>query len=240
MSQDYVAMYRARWAADDDWRALSMPAQWLYDFLAQHPDRNEAGLVPYTIKRWARVAHGLTVDGLRQWLTELDDAGFVVADPDTEEVLVRSYIRVGKVYTHIRLFRNACTAIRAVESERIRSALGQELVRIPKLAVPVPNGRNDRNIAEAVEAQQWLDELASMLCDAPPDPPGQDATHPMAHPMADPMAHPYGVGAGVGVGAVLSTSGSLDRKSLESNAREKRRLAVVDDDQSPNNRKAAS
>lgn len=248
MSQDYVAMYRARWADDDDWRALSMPAQWLYDFLAQHPDRNEAGIVPFTVKRWARVARGLTVADLRRWLTELDDAGFLVADEDTEEVLVRSFIRVGKVYTHIRLFRNACTAIRAVESERIKSALGQELVRLPKLAIPAPRPGNERNVAEAVEAQQWLDELASMLCDAPPDPPGQTAVHPMAHPMADgmadPMAHPIGVGAGtgagVGTGSVLGSCSTSENESLESNARAKRRLSAVPDTTHPPGRKDAS
>lgn len=224
-------MYRSRWSDDDDWRDLTWSAQWMYDFLAQHPDRNEAGMVPFTIKRWARVARGLTVADLRRALAELDAAGFVVVDEDTEEVLVRSYIRVGKVYTHIRLFRNACIAIRSVESDRIRSALGQELVRIPKLAIPTPNGRNDRNVAEAVEAQQWLDELASMLCDAPPEPPGQaaepDDDHPMAHPISHPIAHPYGVGAGVGVGAVPGSCTSSEKKSLESNAHARKPHNVI-------------
>lgn len=248
MSQDYVAMYRARWADDDDWRALSMPAQWLYDFLAQHPDRNEAGIVPFTVKRWARVARGLTVADLRRWLAELDDAGFVVVDEDTEEVLVRAYIRVGKVYTHIRLFRNACTAIRSVESERIRNALGQELARLPELAVPAPRPGNERNIAEAVEAQWWLDELVSTLCDTPPEPPGQDAAHPMAHPMADgmahPIAHPYGVGAGTGAGAGTASVGgscsSAENNSLESNARARKRLSAVPDSRHRPGRKDAS
>lgn len=227
MAQDYVAMYRSRWADDDDWRALSMGAQWLYDLLVQHPDRNAAGLLPLTMKRWARAARGVTVADVRRSLEELDEAGFIVCDEDTEEVLVRSYIRVGKVYTHIRLFRNACNAIRAVESERIRSALGQELVRLPKLHVPEPNGRNGQNVAEAEEAQQWLDELASMLCDAPPDPPGQGAAHPMGHPMGHPIAHPPGVGARAGVGAVPGGCTSSEKESLESSARARTRLRAI-------------
>lgn len=231
MAQEYVAMYRSRWSDDEDWRALSWSAQWLYDFLAQHPDRNEAGLLSFTIKKWTRFADGVTVADLRRSLGELDDAGFIVVDEETEEVLVRSFIRRATVYKHIRLFRNACVAIRAVESERIRSALGQELVRLPKLAIPTPNDRNQRNVAEAVEAQRWLDELASQLCDAPPDPPGQGHddgdSHPMAHPISHPMAHPYRVGAGVGVGAVPSSSPTSEKKSLESNAHEKKPHNVI-------------
>lgn len=223
MAQDFTPWYRSIWS-DEDWRALTWGGQWAYEMLASHPSRNEAGVLPVTKRKWLRLAAGVTAEQLDAALEELDEAGFIVLDEDTQEVLVRAFIRRTKVYTHIRMMANALRHITEVESERIRSAFGQELVRIPCLAIPElrQDGRNQQAIDEAVAAQQRLDELASMLCDSPPDPPGQTAAHPMGHPMADPMAHGtvvvVGAVAGVGAGAVGGSCTSAEKESLESNA----------------------
>lgn len=226
MSQDYVAVFRSRWSTDDDWRALSPQAQWTYDMLLQHPDRNEAGVLSLTVKKWTRLAHGLDVAWLRAGMAELDAAGFIVVDEDTEEVLVRSFIRRAEVYKHVRLFLNALRAVSEVESDRLKSALGQELVRLPKVHIPAaktpPTPGNTQAIAEAHQAQARLDLLAAILFDSPPDPPGQATDHPMAHPMSHPLPHGTGVGVGTGVGAGTGTavgSSPVENKSLESNAR---------------------
>jgi hypothetical protein len=221
MAQDFTPWYRSIWS-DEDWRELTSDAQWAYQMLASHPDRNEAGLLSVTKRKWVRLARGMTSDRLDAALVELDDAGFIVVDEDTEELLVRSYVRSTKVYLHIRMMSNALRRMTEVESDRIRSALGQELVRIPRLAIPVRTERNVRMVEEAIATQQQLDVVASMLCDAPPDPPGQSAAHPMGHGMPDGMAHPPVVVAGAvavaGAGTALTDKTSRN-KSLESNAR---------------------
>ena len=83
-----------------------------------------------------------------------------------------------------------------------------------------PTLHNDRMAAEARTAQQRLDELASMLCDAPPDGPGngagQDDAHGMGHGMADGMAHPPIVVAGAVVGAVAVAHPSPEKQPNES------------------------
>jgi hypothetical protein len=216
MAQDFAPLLRSIWS-DDDWRALTMDAQHVYLMLLSHPDRNSAGVLSLTKRKWMRLAADMRADRLGLALDELDDAGFVVVDEDTEEVLVRAFIRRATVYKHIRMFVRALREASEVESPRLRSALGQELVRLPKLAVPE---NNTRMAEEAIRAQDRLDELASMLCDAPPDGPG----HGMAHGMADGMAHPPVVVAGVvavaGVGAVLGSERASSRnQSLELDAR---------------------
>lgn len=232
MAQDFAPLHRSIWS-DPDFRALTVDAQLVYLMLMSHPDRNSAGVLSLTKQKWTRLASDMSKARLSAAMDELDETGFIVVDEETEEVLVRAFIRRASVYKHIRMMANALRECSEVESERLRSALGQELVRLPRLAVPTSNVKMAE---EAQVAQQRLDELASMMCDSPPDPPGdragQDAAHGMAHGMADGMAHPPVVGAGavagVGAGAVRgSSSHSFEEKSLESNARARPRLAVV-------------
>lgn len=223
MSQDFAQLHRSRWS-DTDWRALTPDAQWAYDMLLSHPDRNPAGLLPLTKKKWTKLAAGLTLQRLDAALAELDAAAFIVVDEDTQELLVRSFIRVAKIYKHIRLFANALQAISEVESDRLKSAIGQELVRLPRLEIPAPNGRNAVAVAEAEAAQRRLDDLASMLCDAPPDPPGQAAdsshapSHAPSHGASDAPSHLLQVQVPV-TGTAPGSCPSSEKKSLESNAR---------------------
>lgn len=227
MAQDYVPLLRSIWS-DEDFRALSMDAQHIYLLLLSHPDRNSAGVLSLTLRKWTRLARDLSPDRLDVALAELDAASFIVIDESTEEVLVRSFIRRATVYKHIRMFARALREVSEVESERLRSALGQELVRLPKLAIPTSNVKM---ADEAVQAQQRLDELASMLCDSPPDGPGHGSIHGMGHGMPDGMAHPPVVGAGVvaGVGAGAARgleSQTPESESLESNTRARLELVA--------------
>jgi hypothetical protein len=228
MANDFAPLLRSIWS-DEDWRALSMDAQHVYLMLMSHPDRNSAGVLSLTLKKWTRLAADLSPDRLDTALAELDDASFIVLDDSTEEVLVRAFIRRANVYKHIRMMANALREISEVESERLRSALGQELVRLPKLAIPA---NNERMADEARTTQQRLNELASMLYDVPPDPPGQGAFHGMGHGMADGIAHPPIAVAGVVASAVAGTapgpeSTSSESESLERNARARSNLASI-------------
>lgn len=228
MAQDFTPLFRSIWS-DKDFRALTVGGQHAYLMLLSHPDRNSAGVLSLTRQKWTRLAADLSPDRLDAALVELDDTGFIVVDESTEEVLVRSFIRRATVYKHIRMFAKALREVSEVESERLRSALGQELVRLPKLAVPTTNSKM---AAEAEAAQTRLDELASMLCDAPPDGPGHGSVHPMAHGMADGMGHPPVVGAGavavVGAGAVLGSEAETEEiSSLEGNAHARADLTLV-------------
>src|SRR5206468_5079926 len=90
-------------------------------------------------RKWTRLAADMTPQRLNAALVELDDTGFVVVDEETEELLVRAFIRRATVYKHIRMLANALREVSEVESKRLRSALGQELWRLPTLAMPAHN-----------------------------------------------------------------------------------------------------
>jgi hypothetical protein len=77
-----------------------------------------------------------------------------VVDIETAEVLVRTFIRNGENYKHVRLLRMALSQAERVESPRIRSALGQELAKLPKVVVPVATGRNAKAVEEARATQE--------------------------------------------------------------------------------------
>lgn len=213
MARSFAQLQLRIWV-DDEWTGLSIEAQHLYLLLLSQEDCGPSGLVPLRPRRWAKLTSNGEVDKTMAALDELDAAGFLVVDPETSEVLIRTFIRNGENYKHVRLLRTALNQAERVESPRIRSALGQELARLPKVVVPVATGRNTKAVEEARAEQEHLDEVVSMLNDAPPDP-----GHGMA-PWDEPKGwgHPT-VTVPVPVTAVGSCS-SIEDQSLESNARE--------------------
>src|SRR5438128_858729 len=106
MAQDFAPLLRSIWT-DEDFRALTLEEQHAYLMLLSHPDRNAAGVLSLTVRKWTRLSAGSTPDRLRAALVGLDAAGFVVMDEDTEEILVRAFIRRATVYKHIRMLANA-------------------------------------------------------------------------------------------------------------------------------------
>lgn len=212
MARQFAQVQLRIWI-DDDWLSLSVEAQHLYLLLLSQEEIGASGLIPLRPRRWAKLASNGSVDKVMSALAELDDAAFLVVDIESAEVLVRTFIRNGENYKHVRLLRMALNQAERVESPRIRSALGQELARLPKVAVPESNGRNTKAVEEALLEQDHLDAVVSMLNDAPPDP-----GHGMA-PWDDAKGwgHPT-VPVPVSVPALGSCS-SEEEKGSERNAR---------------------
>jgi len=186
MARQFAQVQLRIWV-DDDWLALTTEAQHLYMLLLSQEDIGPSGLIPLRPRRWARLSTNGSVDNVMASLTELDDASFLVMDEETAEVLVRTFIRNGENYKHVRLLRTALNQAERVESPRIRSALGQELALLPAVVVPELTGRNAKAVEEAQAEQQHLNEVVSMLNDAPPDPShGMAPSHeaiPWRHPI---------------------------------------------------------
>jgi len=169
MARNFAQVQLRIWV-DDEWTALSVEAQHLYMLLLSQEDIGPSGLIPLRPRRWAKLARNASVDNVMASLAELDAGSFLVVDEETSEVLVRTFIRNGENYKHVRLLRTALNQAERAESPRIRSALGQELAKLPKVVVPEPTPRNAKAVEEAQLEQKHLDEVVSLLCDAPPDP----------------------------------------------------------------------
>lgn len=123
---------RIRWAiwSDDDFRALRGEDQRLFMLLLSQPGLSYAGVVPYTITRWARLASDSTVVKLRKSVNALEADRFVVLDESTEELLVRSFIRHDGLLDSPNICRAAVRDFTAVASPLLRAVIVCEVVRL--------------------------------------------------------------------------------------------------------------
>lgn len=138
---------------DGEFRDLSVDAQWTYQRLLSDSNRNQAGVLALTRKRWASSAAGMTRDRLDAALDELVAGHFVVLDEDTEEVLIRTYIRHNDVASQPNILKAALAQATKIESPLLRAALAAELRLLPpkpddtpRMTYPDPHG-----VAEAIE-----------------------------------------------------------------------------------------
>lgn len=129
MARNYAQLFTAIWR-DEDFKALNGSTQRAYLMLVSQGNISAAGLLPFTLRRWAQLAADTTVASLRADIEHLDRIGMVVVDEDTEELLVRSFVRHDNGYRNPRRQPSIRDAAGEVESPRLRRALAVELTRL--------------------------------------------------------------------------------------------------------------
>lgn len=92
MARTEGRIFTSIWS-DGDFRKLSHGAQWLYVALVTQPDLSPCGVLPDIPSRWARLTSDVSARQAAKWRDELVQARFVMVDPDTGELLVRSLVR---------------------------------------------------------------------------------------------------------------------------------------------------
>lgn len=138
---------------DSDWRALSFGAQWLYEYLLTCSSLSYVGVADWRPARLTGMASGLTVDLLRGFVKELTDSYFIVTDPSTEEVLIRSFLRHDGVLANPNLPRSIGKDFSGVASPKLRGVISHEMNR---LEVEFPEGFGKWNVWHATGAIQTL------------------------------------------------------------------------------------
>jgi hypothetical protein len=131
VARDHARFYVHTWTDDEDWKALSPLAKLLYLQLLGQKRLTYAGLLDLSVKRWGRAHPGVPLDQLRAALSELDNKRFVVVDQDTEEVLIRTFIRNDELYKQPQMLAAALRVAFDIESPILRAALAVELRRLP-------------------------------------------------------------------------------------------------------------
>lgn len=193
---------------DPDFRALSESAQRLYLLLLSQPNVSNAGTLPLQINKWAKGCDSTTDEDIRRSMAELAHRDFAYFDDDTEEALIRSYIRNDGVLKQPNIVKNALRCARAIESGYLRLAMAMELRKIGRgdsraLADEIdPEGTASEDFAEAHE--RVLEEF-----------PNPFETLPDAFPengrVSKPLSNPAGRGKGKGESLVRSYSPSTDK-----------------------------
>lgn len=116
--------------ADEDWRRLSVNAQHLYILLLSHSTLSYAGVADWRPKRLAPLTADRTPESLEEAAEELKNAAFIYPDDDTEEVLIRSFVRHDGVIRHPKLHVSMANDFASIASARIREFVAFELQKL--------------------------------------------------------------------------------------------------------------
>lgn len=173
---------------DADFLALDPAEQRLYLFLISQPNLNHAGLLDLTLKRWSRKARGLTSADLEKTLHALEAARFIVMDDDTEELLIRSFVRNDGVWKQPKVMGAMVSGALEISSWRLRSALLAEVDRIPLDELSDEPGARGLSIRQQVAEQ--ITTLRKAFGNPPTDPTGRGSVTPSATPSAPPSDTP--------------------------------------------------
>lgn len=193
MARDRANINTGIWN-DADYRNLTVDAQHLYYMLMTHPTLTYVGVADWRPKRLTAYAAGLTVERIEQAAQELASGHYIVIDEDTEEVLVRSFVKHDGLLKQPRLSVSMANAYAQTASNTIRGVVVHELLR-----------QRDEN----PEFKCWADpRVADVL------------TQPAVNPKTDPaLGHGFGpslaqteVQFGPGLGMRTSTSTSTSSK----------------------------
>jgi len=144
MARSEARIFTSIWR-DEDFLALPPSAQRLYMFLLSQDDLTYCGVMPLRERRWASKAAGLTLADIEQDLKALGGTAypsanpdsdsrrtpFVITDPETGELLVRSLMRRDNAWKQPNLLKQARESAEQIESPGIRRALLAELQRLP-------------------------------------------------------------------------------------------------------------
>lgn len=203
MARSFAALYHRIWA-DPTWRALDVDAQHLYLLLISQDNLNLSGVLPLQVRKWSKCVHGWDEKVVADALARLRSEHFVVVDDDTEEVLVRTFVRNSGAYKTPGMLTSILKLSESVHSSALRVVLAVELGKLDPL-----DGKR------AVAGMAAIEETRRVLApqDGPRGPGGEpipdgigdgirDAfvgTHPGWHP-AEP------IGDGIGDASITSTS----------------------------------
>lgn len=128
MAREYARVKLTIWT-DPDFRGLTVPAQRLYFELLTNGDINLCGVSDWREARLVKLAKDLTVVDLREAAYELGINDFIAVDPDTEEVLVRSFVRHDGVLKSPNITRSMVKDYGTIASQRLMAIVSREVRR---------------------------------------------------------------------------------------------------------------
>lgn len=129
MARDYGRIKITIWQ-NEDFTNLTAAAQQLYFYIITQSRLDMAGIVQWRPRMAAKSAADLTVETVEAGLEELEAAAFVLYDEDTEELLVRSFIRSDEVLRSPNLAVAMVKAWRGTDSPILRKCIAFEVDRL--------------------------------------------------------------------------------------------------------------
>lgn len=196
MAREHARILCTIWSPGDDFRQRTPDAQRLYFLVLSQRELNNAGVIPLMVSKWARCSASTTVEDIEKALSELEDNRYVVVDRETDEVLVRTFVRNDGIAKQPNMLKSALRAAGQIESESIRHALARELLRLghpdaTKKAFELDPGTRREGFAEGIAR-----------------PSSTSVEQPLADPSSTSVEEGCGVGEGKGEGVSPVDEGS--------------------------------
>jgi len=185
MAREYAKVKSAIWQ-DDDFRSLPPLAQHLYFVILTDPDLSYCGVADWRPRRMAPKSATWSTDEIRQAGSVLTEHKLLIVDEETEEVLVRSFLRHDGVMQHNKLCVSAATAFASVASNTLRGVIVHELRRLQEEFPEWPSW----------ERQQVQEVLKRNAVDP-------STATPLAPGLADPLAPGLGATPGAGLASAV-------------------------------------
>ena len=131
MAEPHVRVLRSIWT-NEDWLDLSVTGQWLYQRLLSHDKFNYAGVIEWKPRKLTQSAVGASLSLIQSAADELAEGLFVVFDDDTEECLIRSFVRNDELLKQPNMAVAVAKGYANTGSRKIRGVIVHELLRLQK------------------------------------------------------------------------------------------------------------
>lgn len=128
MAREFAQIKLAIWA-DDDWRDLSPLARYLYLTLLTSPTLSHCGVADWRPSRLSAL-NGMAAGDIETCGSELIETLYLVIDEDSEEALIRSFVRNDGLMKQPKMAVAMASAHAAVASQGIRGVIVHELKRL--------------------------------------------------------------------------------------------------------------
>jgi len=125
--QDRHVRLKASIWLDDDFTSLAVIAQWLYVLIISQPGLTLCGVVQPSFKRWATFAPEITAEDIQKAALILQERGFIDVDDETDELLVRSFVRHGVALESTNAIVGMSRAFETIHSKVLRKVVIEEL-----------------------------------------------------------------------------------------------------------------
>lgn len=129
MARDHARIWRDIWG-DDDWRDLTSSAQWLYLHLTSTRGLSLCGIADWRPSRIAAHTADLTAADVEQFATELEDGHFAIIDRDTDEALIRSWVKHDGLMKSPNMAKALAKAHDAAGSKVLRAVAVHQLKKL--------------------------------------------------------------------------------------------------------------
>lgn len=131
MAREFASIRVKIWQ-DDDFRSLPRDAQHLYFTLLTIPGLSYAGVLDWRPRKFAAFASDWTPKLIDRASEILREKIYLIVDEDTEEALIRTFIRNDEVLKQPRLAISMVNAYGSVGSRKLQGVITHELIRLHK------------------------------------------------------------------------------------------------------------